>query len=279
MLWWMSGTLSDNQFNLTAYDKRTIIPVEECGTIFSELLRYAINIDEIFPNFIYKQKDDCLVTNIKLPLKDEISNFNDLRFTIKSYRYILNVFLSTGIIKDLKEYENSLYFDLLKIDFDKRADTLEYYLLNNPKKISKKRGYYDGLLELDFFRLIQEMYVLGLDGNKYCKWMVEFGTPLQIWFISTVQMISFICFRDLKIRDYKYYEKTIKYVPNLDKHCLEVLEKNKLISEFNMSSALNYTLSQLIINHSEGIGYHYTNYLTSIKKQAYAVAKGNYQRI
>lgn len=280
MLWWMSTTIEDNRVNYHGVNSRVIAPFTECGSIFTELFELAIDLKSMsYTQLIFKDKD-MLSTDIELPQKDELSNFNDLRYTIKSYRYILSVFLTTGVISKLESVEDYIRFDLIRNDINNRADNLEYFLLNNSNIRKNASSYYDGRLELDLYKLIQEMYLLACSGNRRCSWMLNFNTPLQIWFIITIQNICRLWHTESPTSDRAYYQQTIKYIKNIDTNCLKTLEISQTISTFCLSHALKYSISQLIKDGTSPVATYYTKYLESIKKQARAIDKsGKYRRV
>lgn len=282
MSWWINTKISDNDIEVTGIDSRIVVPYEECGNIFQELFRYAIDINNtnLFSCVIWKEKD-ILVSKIRLSAKSEIETFQDLRFTIKSYKYIMSVFLSLGVIPEPKTIEDRINFELINQDIKNRANTLEYYLLNNPYSIINARSYYDGRIELNYHRLITEIYRLAINGNKYCQWMINFNTPLQIWFISTIQQTYLLWSNSLKnkISNRQYYKYWIDYLNefsiNILKNDLKELENQ---NSFDISEALNFTVKQLIIDNTPKITTLYTSCLETIKKQAYLIDKNKKYR-
>lgn len=274
MIWYLNTLISDNGIQVNGIDRRVVFPYKECGGIIGELFEYAIDMhNKSFSTVAYKEKN-ILKTDIYLPRKDEESNYLDLRYAVKSFKYISSIFFSLGIIPEPKTIEENLFFELTNLDISHRADTLEYYLLNNvDKHPTKKRGYYNGRLELGFFRLIQEMYSLALNNNDKCRWMLAFRTPIQIWFIYQIQAIYLLLSNPELPCDRPYYKQTIESEKKIYQDCLKTIEESKNHTSFFMSMALQYTIAQLVLHRTPLIETLYSDYLASVKQQAYAMVK------
>lgn len=277
--YWLDGIVNDDGLISVNPDKKVFLS-DDCGNIFTELFKYAIKNSEkkiIFPQIISKNKE-LLVSLVKLPTKSEEDNFLDLRFTVKAYKNIFPTFLSTYIIKKFASREDEIRYDLFNLDIRNRASLLEFYLLNNPDSIKNRKGYYDGLIELQLYRLLQEMYSLALSGNEDCKWMLSFSTPSRIWFLITVQHTYLMWEHSFKGNNNvrKDYNNLVNLLNNLNeknlKNKIDILKDCQLL---NISLAFEYTITKLLLNHINPIATYYTEYLKSLKKQAHALSKGN----
>lgn len=275
---WMDTTVLDDGIIAKLNENRVCIEPKECGNIFSELLKYAFDEqNKKFTEIFHKDEYSNLITNIQTIKKDSFSNINDQTYVVKSYRYILPVFLSLDLLPLIMKKNFYLWYQI-KENFDSRADLLEYDILNDPTNIreqpEKQHKYYDGRIELDLHKLIKQMYLLALKkDNKRTRWMLTFSSPIQIWFILITQYIYLSFWQAPKISNEQYYKQTIKNENFSDKNCLTLLEHFKSIENFDMCMAFDYTIAQLINDRTQLIPTLYSNYLTSLRKQAYQVAR------
>ncbi|MEC4811896.1 MAG: hypothetical protein SAK29_01270 [Scytonema sp. PMC 1069.18] len=270
MLWWLHPIVTVEGIEYKGVDRRVVVPRDTCGDILNELFDLAIDIEnKRFSLIVYRDKEN-LEVGFNLPEKDELGQFNDLRYTVKTYRHILAIFLSLGVLPALLNTEREVQHELMDIDINNRADTLEFFLLNNVRKVPNQRKYFHGRIELDLLKLVQEMYLLAMNGNSRTRWMLSFNTPLQIWFITIVQMVYTMYFTKFDGSKRKYYEHISSLEKNLYSNCLETI-KTCNMNLMYMNQAINYTVAQLILDRVPPIGTFYTNYLKSVKKQAYAI--------
>lgn len=278
--WWMSVQIDDNKLLINSVDNRVVFSYDDCGDIPKELLPFAFDVDKkiVFPRIV-SNNNSFLSTQIQVIKKDTENQFYDLRKSVKTYRYLPNLLLSLGFITRPQNIDDDLKFELFQTHFIDNTGTLEYYLLNNTQIIIKKRNYFDGLIELSFYRLLQEMYRYALLGNQNCNWMLAFDTPMQIWFIAQSQIAL--------LKWYKSAKSSRDALKNINtalaRDC--VIIHNQLQSLYMKKSnlalieALGFTIAQMIINPSPTIQSTYTAYLNTVKKQSNALRKGQYEQL
>lgn len=283
--WWMHCSIADSGLVLNGVDHRVIIKERsEFTTTFFNIALISNEKGQWLQNRFIENKKGLLTPKLTLPIKTEEENFNDIRNAIISYKQLFKIFISIGIVDEPLTDESNYNIDLILFDYENRANVLEFFLLNNtniPKP--NQRTYYDGRLELDLIKLIQEMFFAAKYQNfKECQWMLSFNSPYEIWFILQCQ-ISFI------MHCYTYqYKPTNKQILDYAKHHVDNVHENLKYTYdslqnqelLSITEAIKYTVAKLHIEHKASAIVHlYTNYLESIRLQAYKIRKNQARAI
>jgi hypothetical protein len=248
---------------------------------FEKLLEYGIFRDDDGwkTKRIVTNENGVLNLELTLRRKTEDENFKDIKHAITSYRNILRIFIIAEVIPQPQTPEQNQALTGMINDSENRADVLEFFLMNNtniPKPNQKQ--YYNGRLELDCLRLIQELYFLALTtDNKDFKWLLTFNSPYELWYILQCQIIFLtpLFYSDidfLKLAKYQVEESR-----DILKSAFSNLREKKLLS---ITEAIKYTIAKIYIEKtSPQISHLYTNYLESIRAQAYKARKGKLKMI
>ena len=240
----------------------------------SRYIKYALNECQPF-NFI-ENKNGILQTNFKLPYKTEDENFLDVKLSVESYKYIFDKFFTLGIIPEFINFRQKECFLLAQNDSIFISNILEYYLLNNTEiKVTNNKKFHVGRIELLSYRLIQEFYFLGkFEKQPDCLWLTCFNSPIEVWFIYSIQGCYLKWFKGMKQTDVDYL-KEVRYEKNNMNEDLKstIIQVNQL-KNLALSTALKYTTAKLIEKHVPKISYLYTEYLKICSIQANRITKG-----
>lgn len=286
---WISDYIVNNGVIVPIANKERLLRMninEECGDVINKLFDLGITKNSSekigFPCFLFNVKG-MLKSGVYVPpnrkglseLEKDLKQAEDNVYTLNAYKNILSVLLSLDFIPALSTDKLNI-FDLLNKDIFNRSITLKYFIGSTTPSGLKHSNYCDGLIELELYRLLQQMWFLGEKNHPQCEWMTCFETPLQIWFIICIQRIYLMWKNAISlepINERGLYNSRINKLKDSTTIIKQEFDKLCEYKELCMISAFNFTVRQLLIDSIPPIATYYYNYLKALKKQAYTVSK------
>lgn len=225
-------------------------------------------------NFI-KNENGTLQTNFELPRKVDDENLLDVKLSVKSYKYIYDKLFISNIIPEFINFREKECFVIAQKHSAFISTILEYYLLNNPEiSIPKNKKFHDGRLEYLAYQLIQEFYRLGKLGEPDCVWLTSFNSPIEIWFIYSIQSSFSKWFETMRETDKKYIKEARNAHNSMSEDLKNTILQVNQLESVSISTALKYTTARLIEKGITSVTGLYTQYTKTCLTKANLVNKG-----